>query len=150
MVPQTQITEKKNDWALVLFWPLQLSNHLDPYSRTSYDISWASDWSRWPSRPIRSLRYIITCTRIRALPPSKPRSLTNASLMFGQRRGPWAKSKPAFKWEEIWRHNMCKYVPAFAMVSPQINQGWLIVGLTGGYISRNCSLNDKSTTFYIL
>ena len=38
-----------------------------PYSRTSYDISWASDWSRWPSRPIRSLRYIITCTRIRAL-----------------------------------------------------------------------------------
>ena len=31
----------------------------DPYSRTSYDISWASDW------PIRSLRYIVTCTRIR-------------------------------------------------------------------------------------
>ena len=24
-----------------------------------------SDWSRWPSRPIRSLRYIVTCTRIR-------------------------------------------------------------------------------------
>ena len=24
-------------------------------------------WSRWPSRPIRSLRYIVTCTRIRAL-----------------------------------------------------------------------------------
>ena len=27
----------------------------------------ASDWSRWPSRPIRSLRYIVTCTRIRPL-----------------------------------------------------------------------------------
>ena len=40
---------------------------LGPYSRTSYDISLASDWSRWPSRPIRSLRYIVTCTRIRAL-----------------------------------------------------------------------------------
>ena len=39
---------------------------LGPYSRTSYDISQASDWSRWPSRPIRSQRYIVTCTRIRA------------------------------------------------------------------------------------
>ena len=38
-----------------------------PYSRTSYDISQVSDWSRWPSRPIRSLRYIVTCTRIRLL-----------------------------------------------------------------------------------
>ena len=38
-----------------------------PYSCTSYDISKASDWSRWPSRPICSLRYIVTnCTRIRA------------------------------------------------------------------------------------
>ena len=37
---------------------------LEPYSCTSYDISQASDW---PSRPIRSLRYIVTCTRIRAL-----------------------------------------------------------------------------------
>ena len=34
------------------------------YSRISYDISWASDWSR--SRPIRSIRYIVTCARIRA------------------------------------------------------------------------------------
>ena len=32
-------------------------------SRTKYDISQSSDWSRWPSRPIRSLRYIVTCTR---------------------------------------------------------------------------------------
>ena len=40
---------------------------LEPYSRTSYDISHASDGSRWPSRPIRSLRYIVTCTRIRPL-----------------------------------------------------------------------------------
>ena len=31
-----------------------------PYSRTRYDTE-ASDWSRWPSRPIRSLRYIETC-----------------------------------------------------------------------------------------
>ena len=38
----------------------------EPYSHTIYDISWASDWSRWPSRPIRSLRYIVTCMRIRA------------------------------------------------------------------------------------
>ena len=38
----------------------------DRYSRTSYDISQASDWSRWPSRPIRSLRYIATCTIIPA------------------------------------------------------------------------------------
>ena len=36
-----------------------------PYSRTSFDISWASDWSRWPSRPIRSPRYIVTCAIIR-------------------------------------------------------------------------------------
>ena len=26
-----------------------------------------ADWSKWPSRPIRSLRYIVICTRIRAL-----------------------------------------------------------------------------------
>ena len=44
---------------------------LRPYFRTSYDISYASDWSRWPSRPIRSLRCIVTCTRIRALNRSK-------------------------------------------------------------------------------
>ena len=35
-----------------------------PYSRASYNTSQASDWSRRPSRPIRSLRYIVTCTRI--------------------------------------------------------------------------------------
>ena len=35
--------------------------HLGPCFRTSYDISWASDWSRLPSRPIRSPRYIVTC-----------------------------------------------------------------------------------------
>ena len=34
-----------------------------PYSRTSYDISKASDWSRWPSRTIRSLRYIGTVSQ---------------------------------------------------------------------------------------
>ena len=45
-------------------WLRTLGNQreLGPYSRTSYDISQASDWSRWPSRPIRSLRYIVTCT----------------------------------------------------------------------------------------
>ena len=45
-----------------------------PYSLTSYDISQVSDWSRWSSRPIRSLRYIVTCTRIRSqyLPFSSP------------------------------------------------------------------------------
>ena len=32
-----------------------------PYFCTSY---WSSDWSRLPSRPIRSLRYIATCTWI--------------------------------------------------------------------------------------
>ena len=37
-----------------------------PCFRTCYDISYTSDWSRWQSRPIRSLRYIVTCTRIRA------------------------------------------------------------------------------------
>ena len=42
-------------------------NSTGPYSRTSYDISQASDWSRLQSRPIRSLRYIVTCTRVRAL-----------------------------------------------------------------------------------
>ena len=35
------------------------------HSRTSYDISQPFDWSRWSFRPIRSLRYIVTCTRIR-------------------------------------------------------------------------------------
>ena len=39
-------------------WP-RGSAYLGPYSRTSYDI--------WPSRPIQSLRYIVTCTRIRPL-----------------------------------------------------------------------------------
>ena len=34
------------------------------FSYKGYDISRASDWSRWPSRPIRSLRYIVTCTII--------------------------------------------------------------------------------------
>ena len=34
--------------------------------RASYDIPQAPDWSRWPSRPIKSPRYIVTCTRIRA------------------------------------------------------------------------------------
>ena len=46
---------------------LRADRLLGPYSRTSYDISQASDWSRWPSRPIRSLRHFVTCTRIRAL-----------------------------------------------------------------------------------
>ena len=40
---------------------------LGSYSRRRYDISWAYDWSRWPSRPILSLRYIVSPTRIRAL-----------------------------------------------------------------------------------
>ena len=35
---------------------------LGRYFRTRYDIS--ADWSRWPSRPISSLRYIIACRRI--------------------------------------------------------------------------------------
>ena len=47
-------------------WSMRGNDWYFPYSRTSYDISLASDWSRWPSRPIRSLRYIVTCTRIRA------------------------------------------------------------------------------------
>ena len=37
------------------------------YSHTSYDISYASHWSRFPSGPIRRLRYIVTCTSIRTL-----------------------------------------------------------------------------------
>ena len=40
---------------------------LGPYTRTSYDISLDSDLSRCPSRPIRTIRYIVTGTRIRAL-----------------------------------------------------------------------------------
>ena len=47
------------------------SHHFDDlyqYSPTTYDLSYASDWSRRPSRPIRSLRYIVACTRIRVLP----------------------------------------------------------------------------------
>ena len=60
------------DWTAVQNAPkptsLNTAHHAwqGPYSRTSYDISSASDWSRWPSRPIRSRRYIVTCTRIRA------------------------------------------------------------------------------------
>ena len=48
---------------IVLF--LHVTCVLGPYSRTSFEISEASDWSRWPSRPIRSLRYIVTYARIR-------------------------------------------------------------------------------------
>ena len=51
-----------------------------PYSRTSYDISWASDWSRWPSQPIRSPRYIVTCARIRAQPYINP--IREAAIQF--------------------------------------------------------------------
>ena len=47
-------------------WTIIWLNALGPYYRMSYDISLASDWSRLLSRPIRSLRYIVTCTRIRA------------------------------------------------------------------------------------
>ena len=43
---------------------MNIQTDLGAYSRTSYDISWVSDRSRWPSRPIRSLPYIVTCTRI--------------------------------------------------------------------------------------
>ena len=40
--------------------------------------------ARWPSRPIRSLRYIVTCTRIRALSSNLPmiNHLTLATLYF--------------------------------------------------------------------
>ena len=34
-----------------------------PIFSYKYDMSQASDWSRYQSRPIRSLRYIVTCTR---------------------------------------------------------------------------------------
>ena len=26
-----------------------IRQHQSPYSRTSYDISWSSDWARWPT-----------------------------------------------------------------------------------------------------
>ena len=53
------------DDAAVFAGPAFIRDQQDPYNRTSCDISQASDWSRWPSRPIRSLRYIVTCARIR-------------------------------------------------------------------------------------
>ena len=37
---------------------------LQPYCRTTYEISQASDWASGSSRPIRSLRYMVTCTKI--------------------------------------------------------------------------------------
>ena len=58
--------------AICLYFPTVLG----PYSRTSYDISYASDWSRWP---IKSLRYVVTCTRIRTLINTLP-CTTNNSL----------------------------------------------------------------------
>ena len=36
----------------------------------------ASDWSRWPSRPIRGLRYIVTCTIIGLLVFTSIRSIS--------------------------------------------------------------------------
>ena len=133
MVPQTQITEKKiiiNELALVLFWPLQLSNHLDPYSRTSYDISWALDWSRWPSRPIRSLRYIVTCTIIWACHPANPEVYQMLAWCWASVVDHEPRSSQHLNERSYGGTIMRNYVPAFAMVSPQINQGWLIVRLT--------------------
>ena len=59
-------TTTGTEWSGVLIshsadWPKE--NRL---KSTSYDISYAFDWSRRPSRPIKSIRYIVTCTRIRA------------------------------------------------------------------------------------
>ena len=56
-----------------------------PYSRARYDISQASDWSRWPSRPIRGLRYIVTCTRIR----ESTLGAHNQTLMLQSKAVPW-------------------------------------------------------------
>ena len=41
-----------------------------------HDISYASDWSILSSRPIRSLRYIVACTRLR---PQETRTVTGGS-----------------------------------------------------------------------
>ena len=59
---------KQEHGAEVKWWKLSkmMELLLVLYSRKSYDISWISDWSRWPSRPIRSPRYMSTCRRIRA------------------------------------------------------------------------------------
>ena len=72
---------------------------LEPYSRTSYDISQASDWSRWPSRPIRSLRYIVTCTRILAWKgPIHRYNNYNDS----ERQCPWKL------FQDVWHYVRCK------------------------------------------
>ena len=56
-------------------------NQQGRYSRTSYHTSQASDWSRWPSRPIRSLRCMVTCTRKRRhLAPPTKQSVSHADL----------------------------------------------------------------------
>ena len=52
-----------------------------PFSLTSYDISQASDWSRWSSRPIRRLRHNVICTRIRGLVRARPAPWWNSCLM---------------------------------------------------------------------
>ena len=44
-----------------------------------------SDWSRWPSRPIRSLRYIVTCTRIR-VQGTNVTTLKYFCINFGDKR----------------------------------------------------------------
>ena len=50
----TSVYVPKNDqWRVYQAEPI---GQLGEYSRTSYDISWAPDWSRWPSRPIRNPR----------------------------------------------------------------------------------------------
>ena len=77
---------------------------LGPFSGTNYDKSWASDWSRWLSRPIRGLRYIATCTRIRSWTIQRTFLLvvflvwclawSGVRFMLGRRRRRWANMNP--------------------------------------------------------
>ena len=71
------------------------------YARTSYDISQAWDWPRWTSRPISSLRYIVTCTRIRA--QSCQRHAVTAFWIARAQKRRWHIRKTLFqKLSSLW------------------------------------------------
>ena len=115
---------------------LYIRQILGPYSRTSYDISQVSDWSRWPSRPIRSLRYIVTCTRIRLL-----MNKDGSCLLADQITAIW-KSKVCLN------INICNFCSEIKNMSYLFSPNWSCVSRYSGWKFKQDSLEGKQLIFY--
>ena len=57
----TQAEEASDSGWMVSVRPKANSLQSEGHRSGIYDISYVSDWSRWSSQPIRSLRYIVPC-----------------------------------------------------------------------------------------